>query len=98
MSERDLNLIASLEKKQKMGIWKYIAIYGGVFMLLMLLFRIGSDYYFNELPEDFLSLNFVLRQLVSTAIGGVIFGSITWYFNKSRYKELKKKQANESNS
>ena len=98
MTERDLKILKSWERKHKMGKWKYIAVYGGVFMLLMLIFRNGSDYFSDKLSSDLFTINSILKQLVSTAIGGFIYGLITWFMNERKYEDLVKKQANESNS
>ena len=98
MTERDLKILKSWERKHKMGKWKYIAVYGGVFMLLMLIFRNGSDYFSDKLSSDLFTINSILKQLVSTAIGGFIYGLITWFMNEGNYEELIKRQANESNS
>ena len=98
MKKRELIQLKNWERKRQKGIWKYIAINGSIFMAVFILYRVGSDYFFDELPSDFLSLNYIFKQLVSTSIGGLVYGLITWYFNETSYKGLLKKQANESNS
>lgn len=98
MSKKELKILKSWERKHKMGKWKYIAVYGGFFMLLFLLIRNGSDYFYDKLPSDFFSINSILKQLVSTAIGGFIYGLITWFINERKYEDSLKKQLNESNS
>ncbi|UMB61599.1 hypothetical protein MHL31_05180 [Lutibacter sp. A80] len=90
MNERDLRVLKNWEKKQKMGKWKYIAVYGGFFMVLILIFRNGSDYFLDKLPSNFFTIQNLLKQLVSSALGGLSFGLISWFMNERTYKKLVK--------
>ncbi len=98
MTAKDLKVLENWRNKQKMGKWKYIAVYGGLFMLLMLVFRNIGDYFSDKLPLDFFTIKNILKQLISAGIAGLSYGLISWFMNQRTYKKLIIKQTNEGNS
>ncbi len=91
MNERALKFLNTWGKRRKNGMWKYITFHILFFMVLVFLVKNGYNYFTDNVPSNFFTSKNMLKELVSPAIGGLVYGIITWFMNEKNYKRLLKK-------
>lgn len=88
MKPRDQKFIESWSKTRKMGMTKFMLLFGGIWGVLtaviLQLFKLNE----MSFQEAFLSLKFAVQFIIFLVTGVLIFGLVLWKMNENKYSKL----------